>query len=516
MADPQVIRIESPVDGSFVGEVPCAGTDDVRAAVARARVAQATWAKRPVAERCELLLAIRERVLARKDDFVALLARESGKPRHEALMHEVFAPLELLTYFAAEAERILAPTPIPMRLLKHRASRLHYVPRGVVGIIGPWNFPHNIPFGGAAMAIVAGNAAVIKPSESTPLIAELALEVWREAGVPRDLVQLVHGRGDVGAALIDAGVDMVEFTGSVATGRKVGAMCGERVIPCVLELGGKAPALVLEDADPGRALHACTWGGFANAGQVCASIERLLVHERVAERFVPAYVERVKALRVGSAIESADIDVGPLVNRRQLEIVEARVADAVAKGARVLCGGHRVEGLSIGAGGNGLFYAPTVLDGVTPDMDVVNLETFGPVVPIQRFTDEDAMVAEANRSHLGLLAYVFSRDPERANRVAERVEAGTVMINDVIAAHAMAETPWAGIKQSGIGSTHGDDALRHMCQQRHVNEDVLPWMERELWWYPYRSADLPMLERSIRGLYASGVWGKLRGLVGGR
>ncbi len=503
------IHVDSPVDGRRVGEVRCTTVEEVRDAVARARVAQAEWGARPLRERCDMLRAIRARLLARRQDIVDIVARESGKPRHEALLHEVMAPLELLTYFADEAERILAPTPIPMHLMVHRQSRLHYAPRGVVAVIGPWNFPHNIPFGGAAMALVAGNAVVIKPSESTPLVAEVALSIWREAGVPHDLVQLVHGRGDVGAALIDAGVDMVEFTGSVATGRNVGAMCGERVIPCVLELGGKAPALVLDDADLDRALNACTWGGFANAGQVCASIERLLVDGRIHDRFVPAFVERVKALRVGSAIESADIDVGPLVNLRQLEIVEARVKDAVAKGAKVLCGGHRVDG-------PGLFFAPTVLADVTADMDIVNQETFGPVVPIQRIDGDEALIAEANRSHLGLLAYVFSSDGARANRVAERIVAGTVMINDVIAAHAMAETPWAGLKQSGIGSTHGDDGLRHMCQERHVNDEAMPWMDRELWWYPYRAKDVALLERAIGGLYGDGLIDRAAHVLGKR
>jgi succinate-semialdehyde dehydrogenase/glutarate-semialdehyde dehydrogenase len=348
------------------------------------------------------------------------------------------------------------------------------------------------------MALIAGNGVVVKPSEYTPLIAEYVHGLYIEAGVPADLFQLVQGHGDVGAAMIDAGVDMVEFTGSVATGRKVAAACAEKLIPCVLELGGKAPALVLADADFERALNAVTWGGFANNGQVCASIERLLLHSSVYDRFVTALVERVKALRSGDAATSADIDLGPLVNERQRDIVAARVDDAVAKGARVLCGGKRVEG-------PGYFYEPTVLVDVTPDMDVVNKETFGPVVPVMRFDDEAAMVAEANRSHLGLLAYVFSKDAVRARTVAEQIVAGTVMINDVIASHAMAETPWAGLKQSGIGTTHSDDGLRHMCQARHVNHDLLPWLSREPWWFPYRAKDLPLFRKGFRLLFGRGL-----------
>ncbi len=495
---PSRLVVRSPANGEVVGEVPISSADDVRAAVARARAAQPAWAARPIRERMEILLKVRELVLADLDNIVALSARENGKPRHEGLLHEGFAPLELLTYFGSEAERILEPQPIPLRLLKHRASYIHYVPRGVVAIIAPWNFPHHLAFGGAAMALVAGNAVVIKPSEFTPLITQHVRELYVKAGVPSACIEVVYGHGDAGATLIDSGVDMVEFTGSVATGKKVAAMCGERLIPCVLELGGKAPALVMDDADKERALHAVLWGGFANAGQVCASIERLLVDQKVYDAFVPRLVEHVKALRMGDASASADVDIGPLVNQRQLEIVERLVDDAVKKGATVACGGKRVDG-------PGYFFEPTVLLDVTTEMDIVNKECFGPVVPVMKLHGETEMIAEANRSHLGLLAYVFTRNGERGRRVAEQIRCGTVMVNDVIASAAMAETPWGGLKQSGLGHTHSDDGLRHMCEARHVNYDILPWLKKELWWYPYNAKDVPMLRRMMNLLYGKGL-----------
>ncbi len=506
MADTLVIR--SPASGSLVGDVPVSTREEVFDAVARARAAQAAWGARTLAARCAVLRDVRAAILDDRDAIVDLLARESGKPRHEALLHEVMAPLELLTYFTEAAPRILAPTPIPMRLMKHRGSWLHYAPRGVVGIIGPWNFPHNLPFGGAAMALLAGNGVVLKPSEYTPLIARHIHALYLRAGVPADLFQLVQGPGDVGAAVIEAGVDMVEFTGSVATGRRVGAMCGERVIPCVLELGGKAPALVLDDADLDRAVQAVLWGAFANCGQVCASVERVLVHASHYERFVARLVEGARALRLGDPSTTGDIDLGPLQNARQRAVVEALVADAVAKGATVRCGGGRPEGLE------GLFHLPTVLTDVTPDMHIATREIFGPVVTVAPMDDDDAMVAAANDSHLGLLAYVFSRDPDRAQRVAERLVAGTVMVNDVISSHAMAETPWAGLKQSGVGATHGDEGLRQMCQTRHVNVDVLPWVARERWWFPYHGADLGLFGRALAALYGTGMQ-RWRALFGG-
>ncbi len=471
---------------------------DVRAVVMRAREAQKSWGRTTFDHRKAVMLDVRANLLDHADGIVDLVAKESGKPRHEGLLHELMGPLELITYFANEAERILSPEPIPLRLLKQRSSYVHRPPRGVVGVIGPWNFPHNIPFGGAVMAMMAGNGVVIKPSEFTPLIAQYVRSLYLEAGVPSDLLGIVHGYGDVGAALIDAGVDFVEFTGSVATGRKVAAMCGERLIPCVTELGGKAPCLVLPDCDFERTVNAVLWGGFANAGQVCASVERLVVHEKIYDRFTEALVARVRGLRLGDATKSSDIDMGPMVNERQRVIVENLVADAVAKGARVATGGKRVDG-------PGLFFEPTVLLDVTTDMDIVNKETFGPVVPIMKRATEEEMITEANRSHLGLLAYVFTKNSEHGRQLAERIESGTVMVNDVIATHAAAETPWGGVKQSGIGSTHSDDGLRHMCQLRHVNYDTLPWLKRELWWYPYNAGTLPTLKRLLNVLYGRGI-----------
>lgn len=495
---PTQLEVHCPANGQLVGTVSITPPEDVRAVVDRARAAQVAWAAKPLSERAQFLRKVRARVLARQGDIVECLARQNGKPRAEGLIHEVMEHLELLTYFSDEGERILTSQPIPAHLLIHRQSYVHYQPRGVLGVVAPWNFPFTIPFGAVAMGLLAGNAVVLKPSEFTPLVADLGREIYLEAGLDPDLLQIVHGYGDVGAALIDAGIDMLEFTGSVATGRKVAAMCGERLIPCVTELGGKAPALVLADAPLQRTANAVTWGGLANAGQVCASIERLLVDDAIYDKFVPVLVEQVKALRLGDAMTTAEFDVGPLVNERQLDIVERLVNDAVSKGATIAVGGKRVEG-------PGFFFEPTVLLDCTIEMDILTKETFGPVIPVMRLKGEEAMIAEANRSSLGLLAYIFTKRTDHGRKLAERIRAGTVMVNDVLASHAMAETPWAGVKNSGIGAVHSDDGLRHMCEARHVNYDVLPWLSRELWWYPYKLANQKLFRRSLGGLFGRGV-----------
>ncbi len=500
------IQVRSPVTGEPIGTVAIASPDDVVAAAERARAAQTEWAQRSLKERCQVLQQVKNVFIERADELCDLLCKEQGKPRLEALSHEVMNLADLIDYFASKGERILAPEPIPLHLFKHKASYLHWQPRGLIGVIGPWNFPLVVCNSGIAVALIAGNGVLVKPSEFTPLVQDLAKEIFVAGGIPEDLIQVVHGYGEAGSAVIDQ-VDMVEFTGSVATGRKVAARCGERLIPCVTELGGKAPALVMDDANIGRAANALTWGGFANCGQACASVERVLVHRTVLPQLLDKLTPNVSALKPGNTYDDSTIQIGPLNNRRQRDIVEALVADAVDKGAQILMGGHPIDG-------PGHFYAPTILVDVTPDMDIVNKETFGPVLPIMVFDDEEAMIAEANRSHLGLLAYVFSSDAERGQRIAERIEAGTVMINDVLTTHGMPETPWGGLKASGIGYTHGDDSLRHMCQQRHVNYARIELFQSELWWYPYSSTLFSFLKRVLSFLTGTGISNRVRWLRG--
>lgn len=504
--DPNRIVVRNPATGEELGSVPISSPEQVRATVERARAAQAEWRERPLVERCRVLQQVKERLFARTAEVRDLLCREMGKTPVEAMTTEITNLAGLIDYYARRAPRILAPEPIPMSTLKHRASYLHFPPRGVIGIIGPWNFPLILDAGPAAMALIAGNAVVVKPSEFTPLIQDLAREIFVEGGVPEDLYGVVHGRGETGAALIDAGIDMMIFTGSVRTGRKVAAACGERLIPCVTELGGKAPALVLDDADIPRTARALAWGGFANCGQICASVERVLVHEKVADALLEELLPLVQDIVPGDPTK-ADTQMGPLNNARQLRVVEDLIADAVEQGARVVAGGSRIEG-------PGLFYEPTVLVDVTPAMRIMNEEIFGPVLPILRLPDTEALIAEANRSHLGLMAYVFGRDRERARRVAERLEAGTVMVNDVLTTHGMPETPWGGVKQSGIGHTHSDQGLRDLCQQRHVNYDLLPPLRRELWWYPYSAKQIRRFERLQQILFGSSLRQRWRGLWG--
>jgi acyl-CoA reductase-like NAD-dependent aldehyde dehydrogenase len=488
----------NPATGAPLGEVPEQGPAEVRAAVEAARHAQRAWGALPIDERARRVQRFADVLMDRAEEVIDLLVREGGKTRLEALGMEVIVVADLVRYFAKHAPRMLAPEPIPLHLLKHRASYLHFVPRGVIGIIAPWNFPFSIPIGETVMSLIAGNGVVLKPSEVTPLIAHKARELYLAAELPADLFQVVTGRGPTGAALIDAGIDYCVFTGSVATGRKVAAACGERLIPCTLELGGKAPAVVCADADLERAAQAIAWGGFANSGQVCASVERVYAVDAIHDELVGRVVELARGLRQGDASSSDDVDIGAMAWDQQVATVERLVGSAVAAGARVECGGAR-------APGPGQFFQPTVLTGCRQDMDVMRKEIFGPVIPIMRVPDEDVAVQLANDSHLGLLAYVFTRDRERGKRLAERIEAGTVMVNDVLATYACPETPWGGVKQSGIGRTHSVLGLRDLCETRHVNHDRLS-LPREVWWYPYKAGTFKALLRGAKLLFGKRFW----------
>jgi succinate-semialdehyde dehydrogenase/glutarate-semialdehyde dehydrogenase len=488
-----MIISRNPATDEVLGEVPITGDEEVRAAVARARAAQAAWGALPARERARRMLAFRDEILTRAEEVIDIVVREGGKTRLEALGMEVVVVVDLADFFGKRAERILEPRPIPLHLFKHRKSYLHYVPRGVVGIIAPWNFPFSIPVGESIMALLAGNGVVLKPSEVTPLVALKAKELWDASGLPKDLFQVVPGRGATGAALIGAGVDQVLFTGSVATGKKVAAACGERLIPCTVELGGKAPAIVCADADLERTANALVWGAFANSGQVCASVERVYAHEAVHDELVQKVVDRTKLLRQGDPSGSQVVDVGAMTWDQQLAIVEQRVEQAVSAGARVMTGGKRKDG-------PGMFFEPTVLVDVKQDMDVVRKEIFGPVMPILRVKSEDEALRLANDSHLGLLGYVFTKDKAKGRRIAEKLQVGTTMINDVLATYGAPETPWHGLKQSGVGVAHSEDGLRALCEMRHVNIDrIAP--RRDIWWYPYSDKTYKWVLRGMRFLF---------------
>ncbi len=493
-AAPGTIKSHAPATGELLGEVPVTTKDQVSAVVARARRAQAAWGVLPVEERAERLLRFRDAIVERADEIVQVVSKECGKPRHEALIHEVMIVADLATYYCRHAAKILAPQELSLHLLKHRKSVVHFVPRGVVAVISPWNFPFSIPMGDVLAALITGSAVVVKPSEVTPLTMAKAKEIYDSTGLPEDLFGVVQGYGATGSALIESGVQKVVFTGGVETGKRVAAACGAQLVPCVMELGGKAPLIACADADLERTARAIVFGGFANAGQVCISVERVYVHADIHERLVHRVKELVSELRVGDPAKDF-VDVGAIIFPRQIEIAEKHIEDAVKKGARIVSGGKRKDG-------PGQFFEPTVLDGCDHSMTVMTAEIFGPIVPIQKVASEDEAITLANSSHLGLNAYVFTKDRDKGRRIAQRVEAGSVVVNDVLVNYAAPEAPFGGIKQSGFGRVHGDDALRDMAEKRHVNFDRFAQPSKDPFWYPYTAKSFQWLSRGVRTLFA--------------
>lgn len=511
----------NPATGEEVGRVPQTSDDEVRAAVARSREVFHIWKKTSFRERRALVMKAREVILASLDDIAHLISAESGKPFGEAIAMEIAPVLDLMQYFARRAERILKPKHIGIGLYATmgRYSRIVYHPLGVVGIIPAWNYPFSIPLGEAAMAIMAGNSAVIKPSELTPLVGMKIGEVFEKAGAPEDLVQIVTGDGRAGAALVDARPDKIMFTGSVATGKKIAAAAAKNLTSIVFELGGKDPMIVFDDANLELAAGAAVWGAFCNAGQSCSSVERLYVQEGAAQELTKLIVEKTRELVQGTG-DREDVSVGAMSSERQLRIVEEHVDEFRRAGAKIEIGGkpaemHRSAVLSPTFKkydvGEGLFYEPTVITGVTNDMRPMQEETFGPTLPIATFKTEAEAIALANDSEFGLTASVWTSDYTKGRRVAERIEAGSVCVNEVLYTHGIGQTPWGGFKNSGRGRTHGEQGLLELVQPQHIHVNRIAWLP-DAWWMPYS----PTAVETFRGFatkFASGSLIKTAGLL---
>jgi len=486
-----------PATGREIGRVAITSAEYVVDAVARSRAAFAEWRKTSFTERRRIVMKAREVILDELDEIARLISVESGKPFAEAISMEIAPVLDLMQYFARKTEKLLSPARrgVGLYSLLGRSSKIVYHPLGVVGIIPAWNYPFAIPLGEAAMALMAGNSVIIKPSELTPLVGLKIGDIFEKAGASKDLVQVITGDGRTGAALVDAAPDKIMFTGSVATGKKIAKAAAENLTSVVLELGGKDPMIVFADANLELAADAAVWGAFCNAGQSCSSVERLFVEESIAETFTAMLVDRVKKLKQGIGT-GEDISIGAMSSERQLKIVEEHVEQFRRDGATIAIGGSRNE--SAGE----LFYEPTIITNARNDMRAMQEETFGPTLPIATFKTEKEAIELANDSEFGLTASVWTGDVGKGKGVAVQIEAGSVTVNEVLYTHGIGQTPWGGFKNSGRGRTHGIEGLMELVQPQHIHINriaILP----NAWWMPYT----PTAAKTFRGFakyFASG------------
>jgi acyl-CoA reductase-like NAD-dependent aldehyde dehydrogenase len=497
----------NPATLEVLGSVPISTAADIASTIRQGRYALRHWAKLPLHLRLRFIESLRLIMLERLDEIATLITQESGKTFGEALAAELGGPLDTCLWVQKNLPQLLTNETTRYNPVAFYTKSGYNVfePVGIVAVIAPWNYPFTIPINSIIMAVAAGNAVILKPSPKTPLIGQLIVDLFRAAGFPEGLVSIVQGDKDEASALITGGkaradrVNHVVFVGSVPGGRAIAALCNKNLIPFTLELGGKHPAIVREDADIDKIAWSLLWGAFTNAGQACVSIERLYVHRSLADRLMTKIADLAQGLQLGNGLDP-NTQVGPLIDLGQLERVQAQVQDAIAKGARVLAGGKARTDLG------GFFFEPTVLTNVTPDMRIMTEEIFGPVLPIIIINHDSEALEQANDSDLGLGASIWTADIEYGKTLARNIDAGLVWINGSIYSHASPDVPWGGYKNSGSGITHSAHGLKNFVRVKHIS-----WGSQRAqdWEYPYCQERNDLIKASI-GIGHGGMINKLR------
>lgn len=495
----RVLQLRSPVDLEPIGELVCANEDDVRAALARARAAQPAWAAKSFDERAEYMNRALKVLLARQDEIIDTVVRETGKARADAMSMEIFAAADSLCYYAKNAKKFLKPQKKRVHGLLGIAKQLKivYRPLGVIGIITPWNGPFILGINPSVQALMAGNTVLLKGSEVTPYSTKLVEDIFREAGLPENVLQVIMGDGQTGACLTEVGVDKISFTGSVRTGRIIAETCGRQLIPCTLELGGKDAMIVCEDADLDRAAAGAIVGSCMNTGHYCCGTERIYVMEKVYDEFLAKVIEGARKLRQGPELGFEE-DVGAVFWDRQMEIIEHHVEDAKSRGATIHVGGRRNPNLK------GLYYEPTVMTEVNHSMKIMQEETFGPILCIQKVRSVEEAIQLANDSPYGLNGNVWTRDKKKGFEIACRIDTGAVSVNDMAMSYGVPAAPFGGRKESGIGQVNGEVGVRGYCHAMPVLIDRFGGKELPAG-YPYTQKKAEGMKKLMNFLWTTPV-----------
>ena len=499
----------NPATGKSIGTFPLHDAAFVREAILRSRAAQAKWAALPLSRRRAAIDRMHRALYERSDEIASIISASSGKTLTDALATEVLPALMSVRYYRSHARAFLRPRRLRggNPLMFNKPSRITHRPYGVVGIISPWNYPFAIPFSEIVMGLLAGNGVILKVAGDSLAVGAAINELFAVAGLPSGLFAYVNLPGkEAGEAFLSGGIDKLFFTGSTEVGKVLMERAARSLTPVVLELGGNDAAVICKRADLDRAAWGVLWAGFANAGQSCAGIQRVYVQRSVYEPFLDRLSAAVKALRVGDP-GSPDSDLGCMANHRQKETVEAQVRRCLDLGARIAARSPLDPELAMGN-----FVPAIVLTNVTEEMPVVSEEIFGPVVAVIPFDGNDEAVALANKSAYGLTASVWSRDRGEARAIANRLEAGAVMINDHLMSHGLAETPWGGFGDSGIGRSHGEIGFMEMVQPVVIVDETMPFARKNIWWHPYSSRVRDGMRAIIQFLYSGNPFRSLAAL----
>jgi acyl-CoA reductase-like NAD-dependent aldehyde dehydrogenase len=498
----------NPATGEIIGKTHENTVEELENAVVLAKVAQLPWARISFQERAQALYAIRDYIVENADRISEVISRDSGKTKMDALSTEVLSASMAITYYAKHAKKILKRKRLGggSILTMNKRSYVDRVPMGVIGIISPWNYPFSIPFHEIAMALIAGNAVVLKVASHSLEVGKIIKECVEAGGLPKDIFHLINLPGNIaGDAFLNSGINKLFFTGSVPVGKYLMEKAAKHLVPLSLELGGNDAMIVCNDANVHRAANGALWAGLSNAGQSCAGVERIYVEADVYDQFLSILKAKMRELKQGVDHDS-DVDIGSMTTKEQWKKVQEQFKDAIKKGAKAYPEIRKIERPE-----KGLFFPPVILENICDDMMVVHEEIFGPILAVRKVESIEKAIAYANASTLGLTASVWTKNRRRGHEIASQLEVGSVMINDHLMSHGLAETPWGGWKESGIGRTHGYIGLEEMTQTRCVVDDILPGVQKNMWWHPHNKKVYKGLRGALEFLYSKNVGKRITG-----